>query len=63
MAECSTPHGGETGRGDRQVYGGRGSLGAGGCGTLEEIKYMLDGMGRTEDVFLHLISNYTVVIV
>ena len=33
MAECSTPHGGETGRRGGQVYGGRGSEGAGGSGT------------------------------
>ena len=36
-AECSVPHGGETGRGDREVYGGRGSEGAGGSGNMDEV--------------------------
>ena len=30
------PRGGETGRGDRQVYGVRGSGGAGGSGYMDE---------------------------
>ena len=35
--ECSAPHSGETGGGDRQVYGGRGSEGEGGSGIMEEV--------------------------
>ena len=41
--KCSAPHSGEMGRGDRQVYGGRGSKGAGGSWTLEEIRQIWGG--------------------
>ena len=49
------PHGDETGRGDRQVYGGRGSGGAGGSGRVDEVGHIwgsevVDGLkGKQED--------------
>ena len=42
-AECSAPHSGETGRGDRQVYGGRASERAGGSGNMEKIGQIWGG--------------------
>ena len=42
-AECSVPRGGETGGGDRQVNGGRGSEGAGGIGNMEEVGRICGG--------------------
>ena len=49
------PHGDETGRGDTQVYGGRGSGGAGGSGYVDEVgqiwgSKVVEGLkGKQED--------------
>ena len=50
------PHGDETGRGDRQVYGVRGSGGAGGSGRVDEVGHIwgsevVDGLKCKQEDF------------